>query len=230
MGTLELTIDFLFLNIKRARTRSHYSSPCKFGIQVNYRPDFPFTLPCVDQTKTTTTTCKTNKKTIGKVTPSRHVGLVTFNGEVCLIGDGSSDSRVVAGDRLSDKEALREVGRAYPLSRPISEARERLSERLFALEEGGPTALGPAVVAGLSMLKVRSKGGGAICVWRRRGLKEGAFDRLNICGMNVSMPSSVVSIIKGVHKGALNLGGGACDRVEGGHLAQSRLQERRTYT
>lgn len=90
--------------------------------------------------------------------PSRHAGLVTFNAEVSLIGDGSGDSRIVAGDRLFNDEALREVGRAYPLSRPVSEARSRLSDRLFALEEGGPTALGPAVVAGLSMLKVR-KGG-----------------------------------------------------------------------
>ena len=93
-------------------------------------------------------------QTMAESTPSRHAGLVTFNGEVTLIGDGSGDARVVAGDRLSDAEALEEVGRAYPLSRPVSEARDRLIDRLFALEEGGPTALGPAVVAGLSMLKV----------------------------------------------------------------------------
>lgn len=97
---------------------------------------------------------------MAKDMPSGHAGLVTFNAEVSLIGDGSGDSRIVAGDRLSDREALTEVGRAYPLSRPVSEARGRLADRLFALEEGGPTALGPAVVAGLSMLKVR-RGEGA---------------------------------------------------------------------
>lgn len=95
-----------------------------------------------------------HQQTMAKDMPSRHAGLVTFNAEVSLIGDGSGDSRVVAGDRLSDAEALKDVGRAYPLSRPVSEARTRLSDRLFALEEGGPTALGPAVVAGLSMIKV----------------------------------------------------------------------------
>lgn len=94
---------------------------------------------------------------MAKDMPSRHAGLVTFNAEVSLIGDGSGDPRVVAGDRLSDAEALKDVGRAYPLSRPVSEARTRLADRLFALEEGGPTALGPAVVAGLSMIKVRKK-------------------------------------------------------------------------
>ncbi|CAN0089570.1 unnamed protein product, partial [Hapterophycus canaliculatus] len=92
---------------------------------------------------------------MAKEMPSRHAGLVTFNAEVSLIGDGSGDSRIVAGDRLSDAEALKDVGRAYPLSRPVSEARTRLADRLFALEEGGPTALGPAVVAGLAMIKVR---------------------------------------------------------------------------
>ncbi|MEO0456211.1 MAG: hypothetical protein AAF152_06450 [Cyanobacteria bacterium P01_A01_bin.114] len=55
-------------------------------------------------------------KTMAKETPSRNAGLVTFNAEITLIGDGSDASRVVAGDRLSDDEALREVGRAYPLS------------------------------------------------------------------------------------------------------------------
>lgn len=97
---------------------------------------------------------------MAKSTPARHAGIITFNGEVSLIGDGSGDARVVAGDRLSDAGALGEVGRAYPLSQPISETRKRLSDRLFALEEGGPTALGPAVVAGLSMLKVSRKKGG----------------------------------------------------------------------
>lgn len=104
-------------------------------------------------------------------TPSRHAGLVTFNGEVSIIGDGSGDARVVAGDRLSDAEALREVGRAYPLSRPVSEARDRLKDRLFALEEGGATALGPAVVAGLSMLKVCGIEGVTACVGEGREKK-----------------------------------------------------------
>lgn len=110
----------------------------------------------------------TKPQTMAKDMPSRHAGLVTFNAEVSLIGDGSGDSRIVAGDRLSDREALTEVGRAYPLSRPVSEARGRLADRLFALEEGGPTALGPAVVAGLSMLKVKRRWGGWEGGWRMR--------------------------------------------------------------
>lgn len=97
-------------------------------------------------------------QTMAKGTPNRHAGLVTFSGEVSLIGDGSGDARIVAGDRLRDEEALRDVGRSYPLSQPVLQARERLRDRLFALEEGGPTALGPAVIVGLSMLNVSSQG------------------------------------------------------------------------
>ncbi|CAN0544788.1 unnamed protein product, partial [Ectocarpus sp. 8 AP-2014] len=117
---------------------------------------------------------------MAKETPSRYAGLVTFNGEVSLIGDGSGDSRVVAGDRLSDGEALKEVGRAYPLSRPISEAKSRLADRLFALEEGGPTALGPAVVAGLSMLKQRGGRGSrlVLCTDGLANVGLGALDDL----------------------------------------------------
>eukprot|EP00752_Nemacystus_decipiens_P004090 g3743.t1 len=119
-------------------------------------------------------------ESMAKDSPSRHAGLVTFNAEVSLIGDGSGDSRIVAGDRLSDREALTEVGRAYPLSRPVSEARGCMVDRLFALEEGGPTALGPAVVAGLSMLKERGGRGSrlVLCTDGLANVGLGALDDL----------------------------------------------------
>lgn len=97
-----------------------------------------------------------------KDTPSRCAGLVTFATSVSLIGDattnteGNSGSNMY-GDRLSDEKALRKEGSACGplLSRPVSQARTELAERLFQLKPRGSTALGPAVVAGLCMLKVR---------------------------------------------------------------------------
>jgi hypothetical protein len=38
--------------------------------------------------------------------PDRKVGLVCFNHEVSIIGDGSKDSLTVAGDKLYDYEFL----------------------------------------------------------------------------------------------------------------------------
>lgn len=115
---------------------------------------------------------------MAKETPSRCAGLVTFAGSVSLIGDaattedsaGNDYDDDIYGDRLSDEAALRKKGRASGrmLSRPVSEAGPELSERLFKLRPRGETALGPAVVAGLSMLKVRVWGAG-----RREGIRGG---------------------------------------------------------
>jgi hypothetical protein len=79
------------------------------------------------------------------------VAIVTFNHEVTVIGDGRGQPTIVSGDRLSDFEALLERGRAMHEQAPISECQRSLDEKLFKLEEGGPTALGPAVVTALGM-------------------------------------------------------------------------------
>jgi hypothetical protein len=83
--------------------------------------------------------------------PSKAVGLVTFSSDVTVFGDGSAHPEVVAGAKLSNHQALQEIGSKHSISRPISETAEALSERLFALEESGPTALGPAMLVAVSM-------------------------------------------------------------------------------
>ena len=40
---------------------------------------------------------------------------------------------------------------AYDLNTPISDSADSLSDKLFKLEEGGSTALGPAVVASVAL-------------------------------------------------------------------------------
>jgi len=41
-----------------------------------------------------------------KNNPDRKIGLVTFNNEVSIIGDGTKDPVTVAGDKLSNYEFL----------------------------------------------------------------------------------------------------------------------------
>lgn len=41
-----------------------------------------------------------------KATPNRKVGIVAFNGEVNVIGDGSSPAVSIAGDKLQDYDFL----------------------------------------------------------------------------------------------------------------------------
>ncbi|CAM9804071.1 unnamed protein product, partial [Sphacelaria rigidula] len=100
---------------------------------------------------------------MAKSTPHRRAGIVSFDESLSLIGDGLSlaadaSSRSVSGTDLFDMAALRQAGRRCPISRPVSETRGRLSELLFGLVTHGTTALGPAVVSGISMLKSGGRG------------------------------------------------------------------------
>jgi len=81
------------------------------------------------------------------------VGLITFSNEVTIFGDGTGAPVIVAGDRLQDLEALLGAGRdaRAGMGLDVSESAQSLSEALFALEESGPTALGPAVAVALGM-------------------------------------------------------------------------------
>lgn len=39
---------------------------------------------------------------MAKSAPERKLGIVTFNHEVTIIGDGTKDPQVIAGDKLND--------------------------------------------------------------------------------------------------------------------------------
>lgn len=97
---------------------------------------------------------------LARDSPNTKVGLITFNGSVTLIGDGTSlttPPQVLTGSTLTDHSSLERIGCEFEgLTQPISKSKEKLLEALFALEENGPTALGPALVTGISIAsKVR---------------------------------------------------------------------------
>ncbi|XP_070190102.1 circularly permutated Ras protein 1-like isoform X2 [Littorina saxatilis] len=83
--------------------------------------------------------------------PHRRVGLVTFSYEVNVIGDSTEEEVVVSGEKLTDQDALTKVGSELPCPKAIKETRSSLGEKVFGLEEGGSTALGPALIIALSM-------------------------------------------------------------------------------
>ena len=84
----------------------------------------------------------------------RKVGLVSFNGDVTVIGDGSQVPQVISGDKLSKYDYLMENGQKLSkthMQQGIDTTEKQLNEKLFSLEETGPTALGPAVATAISM-------------------------------------------------------------------------------
>ncbi|CDW82116.1 type a von willebrand factor domain-containing protein [Stylonychia lemnae] len=89
-----------------------------------------------------------------KCHPDRKIGLVTFNSEVTVIGDGTQIPKTIAGDNLNDYDTLLQSGiqsHQTGLQKPIKETKKHLEQKLLGLEETGPTALGPAVLTAIAM-------------------------------------------------------------------------------
>lgn len=79
-----------------------------------------------------------------------------FRESLHFVGDGQMATEVVTGDKLLDLPKLQEVGKKCSLEVPISKSRRELQKKLFALEETGPTALGPALAVSCAMASVKN--------------------------------------------------------------------------
>mmetsp|Transcript_18563 Transcript_18563/g.55040 ORF Transcript_18563/g.55040 Transcript_18563/m.55040 type:complete len:772 (+) Transcript_18563:121-2436(+) len=97
--------------------------------------------------------------------PNTQCGLVTFNSDVALVGDGSKPIATLAGDTLASGEAVRAATEAHTelLTQPVKASAEALTKKVFGLEEGGQTALGPAVCAAIELAADRPGSRVVIC-------------------------------------------------------------------
>eukprot|EP00727_Mastigamoeba_balamuthi_P004470 m51a1_g14020 hypothetical protein (541) ;mRNA; r:1106547-1108458 len=86
------------------------------------------------------------------------ISIVSFGDEVTVLGDCSQDPLVIAGDKLSDWEAVLRDVKQRAAAGPLGESRARLLTRLRELEEGGQTALGPALLASVTMAAAAGRG------------------------------------------------------------------------
>ncbi|CAF4141790.1 unnamed protein product [Rotaria magnacalcarata] len=101
-----------------------------------------------------------------KDTPTRRAALLTFNHEITYYGDGTrTEPLVIRGDKLNSaddllREAERELNKEL---KPVSETKAKLTERIYDLEEGGQTALGPSVMFALNIASQRQGSKLVIC-------------------------------------------------------------------
>ncbi|CAF1027360.1 unnamed protein product [Didymodactylos carnosus] len=98
-----------------------------------------------------------NLEKLMKEHPTRRAVLLTFNYELTYYGDGSKEPLVIRGDKLNSKEELireAEQENNHEL-KPIIETKKKLVDRIYDLEEGGQTALGPAVMFALYIASKR---------------------------------------------------------------------------
>lgn len=83
--------------------------------------------------------------------PQLKLGLVAFNQDVRVFGDGTHDD-LITGDKLFDFDELKswanERKNLY-FKLCIGDSCERLKNKVLELQEGGPTALGPALLVSI---------------------------------------------------------------------------------
>eukprot|EP00164_Ancoracysta_twista_P001050 GFYU01001370.1.p1 GENE.GFYU01001370.1~~GFYU01001370.1.p1 ORF type:complete len:986 (-),score=320.98 GFYU01001370.1:44-2566(-) len=114
----------------------------------------------------------THIERLHKQQPNAKVALVTFNNEVNIVGDASQRfkeattdagavGRVIAGSKLSNWDTLMSLGTSVATTdiNTIENSKDELSTFVKSLEEGGPTALGPALVLALGMCANSAKAG-----------------------------------------------------------------------
>lgn len=91
----------------------------------------------------------------------RKIGIVTFNNEVTVIGDGHKDPQTITGDHLFNFEYLEQNGKtqgAERLTNPVKTSKEKLLQKLASIEETGPTALGPGILTAVAMASTGKPG------------------------------------------------------------------------
>lgn len=110
----------------------------------------------------------------------RKLGVVAFNHEVQVIGDGTQDAVIITGDHLNNFEYLQNNGKAQAaqrLTKPVSETKDILKAKLVAIEETGPTALGPGILTAVAMAAEGSPGSSVvICTDGLANVGLGAWD------------------------------------------------------
>jgi len=91
---------------------------------------------------------------LGKIAlekPDLKVGLVLFNNEVTIVGDGIGSSLVITGDKLYNKEAIIDAVKEFQINAPIKESKDSLISKIYEINECGATALGPGLLASLAI-------------------------------------------------------------------------------
>lgn len=109
---------------------------------------------------------------------------------VSILGDGTQQPQIIAGDKLLNYDALFQVkqlfchhlttqaGSNFQITKSIKEAKEDLERQLFSLEESGGTALGPAIVVALGMAASKSGSKVVLCTDGLSNIGLGSLDEL----------------------------------------------------
>ncbi|XP_021354035.1 circularly permutated Ras protein 1-like [Mizuhopecten yessoensis] len=155
--------------------------------------------------------------------PNRRVALIIFNNEVVVLGDGKTTPVTIAGDKLTEREELVKIGSDLPCPGDIKSARSTLSTKIFELEEGGATALGPALLVATTMASQQPGSKVIICT---DGLANVGLGRLDISTREMQETSldfyesvAETAADKGVSVSVISMEGTDCKLIQLGKVA-----------
>ena len=96
-----------------------------------------------------------NINSLLKNAPNTKVGIVSFGSEIEVKGDCLSNVMMIKEKDMNNESKIKSLGEENTnlIKAPISESHESIIKALDATEENGSTALGPAVLMSLSLLK-----------------------------------------------------------------------------
>lgn len=93
---------------------------------------------------------------MSKAAPKNKVGIVTFANEVICVGDGSKKDPIkIEGNKLTEYDSIVKAAEEAEslVTKPISDTAELLKKHLYTIEETGQTALGPAILFSVNLIK-----------------------------------------------------------------------------
>lgn len=130
------------------------------------------------------------------------VGLVTFNNEVTVIGDGTSPAVTVTGDRLESWEELTSLGETLKLERSVRDTKANMIEKVWDLEEEGGTALGPALLLSIAMAGKQPGSHVVLCTDGKANIGIGALDQgsdeINLMYTQLAEVAKVMGVVVSV--------------------------------
>lgn len=103
---------------------------------------------------------------MAKEAPNRKVGFLTFGTEITLIGDGTQNPLVIPSNLMNDFKGIMDFIGGYSqtyLSKTVKDNSIVLLEKLAKISAAGITALGPALVASVS-LAVKGSAGSRVII------------------------------------------------------------------
>jgi hypothetical protein len=92
--------------IKGDKARTMHSDLMKFSDGSDQRLQGDHNVTYVSRLQCVQSAIDSQLESMQKNNPDRKIGLVTFNNEVTIIGDGIKDPVTVAGDKLNDYDFL----------------------------------------------------------------------------------------------------------------------------